>query len=1129
MTSQAKRRELEKRKMRYQASKARCQLKFTASASENNGKQGNTCRLPQTPEKFAAAVEDVVNNTTPKKRKALHNKGILLTPSTKHRYETNSKIVARLKTSLGKLKKETTKVGRNKYKIVMKSIVGRCAVQNALRKELEIKWEYWNRISRIEEEEKECVARNNAMPTNQVKQIQRFYLNESTTLPTKKTVSIKTGKQKSVMTDTLQQAHIRFLKENPYIKVSLSHFRKLRPKEVLTVKEQKFNSCLCEYCLNVQYKLNALNLAAQKLKHPELKLENKYSCINKTLCPKATDSKYHKLECIDRKCDLCSEDHLFEHFEPLIKADSEGKYDWQTWEYRNVTCSTSSNTKEVKRQILVDQSGTIKELVSKLCKEIKELSSHFFVAEWQYKTFSEITKNVPKNWVVTIADFSENYRCIAQDEIQSAYYNYNQATLHPMLAFYNCKDCDNAIVQESAVFISADHLHDANAVKQFTKQFDDHLRNNRGINFDHEVQFSDGCSAQYKSKLPFQHISETTIHKFERSYFGSRHGKGPCDALGGIIKKGAETFVKSRKGTIRDAKELFQYCESHLKIGSGIECEHKRRVFFYFDKINRKGKKSDTLKTFEGTRQLHSVQSVEPGVVKGRNLSCFCNSCTSHNNKSDTCANKAYIHEWKTHYLNGKRCPPKDPNSCSKKKKKQTTANEGNTLHDEDKNIPFTKPRTNNEEESKNQTKDIGNMLENFRKAKNYDELKLMVFSYAKDNENIEVRPNNIIDGGSFVIDKLAYGLLPDDIPDQGSLKLPVCVGADGNCLPRCGSVHAFGLEDKHNEIRARVVIELTKNEDMYLDCKHLARGTSLVDREAAKLPGHYALYSQNYTAGDIVTENTITRIYHQEVLDISRRNSFMGIWQLFGLASVLKCRIFSVYPKLGNPSVRRDLHRQILPIGKPEFEDAYFMWTTTREDMTRETHWVPNHFVPLLSVAAPTPPCNNSFVHTVDSMDCSFSENEDQSLDISGLYDVLESFEETFTDGIENRQTHTDPEQLPFDLQELWTTLEPEIIQAPVTVKEPMIIQAPVTVKEPMIIQAPVTVQEPMLIQAPETAQDPKIIQAPVTVQEPKIIQAPETVQEPMIIQAPETAQDPKIIQAPETAQEPKIIQAPE
>ena len=73
-----------------------------------------------------------------------------------------------------------------------------------------------------------------------------------------KTVSSKTGKQKMVLTETLQQAHKRFLTENPTIKVSLSHFHKMRPVEVLTVKNQKIYTCLCEYCSNVKFKIEAI-------------------------------------------------------------------------------------------------------------------------------------------------------------------------------------------------------------------------------------------------------------------------------------------------------------------------------------------------------------------------------------------------------------------------------------------------------------------------------------------------------------------------------------------------------------------------------------------------------------------------------------------------------------------------------------------------------------------------------------------------------------------------------------------------------------------------------------------------------------------------------------------------------
>ena len=92
------------------------------------------------------------------------------------------------------------------------------------------------------------------------------------------------------------------------------------------------------------------------------------------------------------------------------------------------------------------------------------------------------------------------------------------------------------------------------------------------------MQFTDGCSSQFKSKLPFQHLSETKTHNFEKSYFGSKHGKGPCDALGGIIKKQAEMYVRTWKGSIQDDKALFEFCDINLTINTDSKCQHKKSV-----------------------------------------------------------------------------------------------------------------------------------------------------------------------------------------------------------------------------------------------------------------------------------------------------------------------------------------------------------------------------------------------------------------------------------------------------------------------------------------------------------------------------------------------------------------------
>jgi hypothetical protein len=39
-----------------------------------------------------------------------------------------------------------------------------------------------------------------------------------------------------------------------------------------------------------------------------------------------------------------------------------------------------------------------------------------------------------------IQDFVENYRTFYQDEIQSAHWQYEQATVHPVICYYQCQE-----------------------------------------------------------------------------------------------------------------------------------------------------------------------------------------------------------------------------------------------------------------------------------------------------------------------------------------------------------------------------------------------------------------------------------------------------------------------------------------------------------------------------------------------------------------------------------------------------------------------------------------------------------------------------------------------------------------
>lgn len=70
-----------------------------------------------------------------------------------------------------------------------------------------------------------------------------------------------------------------------------------------------------------------------------------------------------------------------------------------------------------------------------------------------------------------------------------------------------------------------------------------------------------------------------------------------------------------------------------------------------------------------------------------------------------------------------------------------------------------------------------------------------------------------------------------------------------------------------------------------------------------------YAMYSDDYITDDVIKE-----VYRREIMKITKEKTYMGIWQIHSLSTVLKIPIRSVYPELGNIQVRAHLNRIVYP-----------------------------------------------------------------------------------------------------------------------------------------------------------------------------------------------------------------------
>lgn len=205
---------------------------------------------------------------------------------------------------------------------------------------------------------------------------------------------------------------------------------------------------------------------------------------------------------------------------------------WKKWQ----NAVFERNGAKLSKKVLVEKEGSYEDLVDELMVELIPFSSHLFNAKWQYQQFNHLKNDLPPGWLLTISDFAENYRCCHQDEISSAYYTYKQATLFPIMSYYHCPDegCD-ATIQEAVVIVSDDLDHDAHSVKHFKQVLYDHLEE-KGVSWTHHVSYSDGSASQFKSKVPFHYLKHSPT-SMEQAFFGSRHGKSPCDGIGGTVKK----------------------------------------------------------------------------------------------------------------------------------------------------------------------------------------------------------------------------------------------------------------------------------------------------------------------------------------------------------------------------------------------------------------------------------------------------------------------------------------------------------------------------------------------------------------------------------------------------------------
>ena len=305
---------------------------------------------------------------------------------------------------------------------------------------------------------------------------------------------------------------------------------------------------------------------------------------------------YYEKACIFMDCPLCGPDRLLLQFVTTQKRDKVFCEQWET-----------EVVEKKSKKVLTKKEYLVKDLIKELIQDLKNYPQHIFTATWQYQQFNTMRNCVGDDEVVMVYDFAENYRSAYQDEPQSAHWNYTQITIHPVVCYYRCS-C-NEVVTHSVVVVSDDLQHDCYAVDSMIRRVHTFLKV-RGLHFARSIEWSDGCSSQYKSKGPFFLLQQRGSEGQEiwKHFFGSRHGKNPSDGESAVVKSSITRAVKCRRATITNAENFFDFAKTNLeKDDSENGCQHFKRSFLFLKSADITRKPMPKLKPLTGTRSIHAI------------------------------------------------------------------------------------------------------------------------------------------------------------------------------------------------------------------------------------------------------------------------------------------------------------------------------------------------------------------------------------------------------------------------------------------------------------------------------------------------------------------------------------------
>ena len=177
---------------------------------------------------------------------------------------------------------------------------------------------------------------------------------------------------------------------------------------------------------------------------------------------------------------------------------------------------------------------------------------------------SQAKETLKPDICIISGDFSENYSFIVQDAVQGFHWTNSMATLHPFVAYCMIQNKLEVI----CICVISDHLkHDTMTVYAFQEVILPFIIQ-KCPTIEKVMYFSDGAASQYKN---YKNMSNLCHHHedfgvdAEWHFFATSHGKGPCDGIGGTVKRLAAraSLQKTLTGQILTPTDLFSWAKTN--------------------------------------------------------------------------------------------------------------------------------------------------------------------------------------------------------------------------------------------------------------------------------------------------------------------------------------------------------------------------------------------------------------------------------------------------------------------------------------------------------------------------------------------------------------------------------------